>query len=233
MGEAWEYCINLTRDTTYNQNPPTLLPQTIIGPFAELFAFDGKSLGLKWWLITKHLKVTTLYDNLWFQVLGVIRSNYDTLTLKLQDNLDHYEKYSEKPKEAAFFTQLVSIHYLVINARLNFYMNLFQTNKPKKLLTPTLNEMNYSNFQLGFKGNQDLIGFALLRFVIAPENSRHPLNQSNATWSHTFSRAWDSFFFFHLISHWFLSVFMSSAFEGLFFVPSVDLKRTKKLDIHR
>lgn len=41
------------------------------------------------------------------QVLGVIRSNYDTLTLKLQDSLDHYEKYSEKPKEAAFFTQLV------------------------------------------------------------------------------------------------------------------------------
>ena len=42
------------------------------------------------------------------QVLSVIRSNYDTLTLKLQENLDHYEKYSEKPKEAAFFTQLVS-----------------------------------------------------------------------------------------------------------------------------
>ena len=38
----------------------------------------------------------------------MIRSNYDTLTLKLQENLDHYEKYSEKPKEAAFFTQLVS-----------------------------------------------------------------------------------------------------------------------------
>ena len=37
----------------------------------------------------------------------MIRSNYDTLTLKLQENLDHYEKYSEKPKEAAFFTQLV------------------------------------------------------------------------------------------------------------------------------
>ena len=44
------------------------------------------------------------------QVLGVIRSNYDTLTLKLQENLDHYEKYSEKPKEAAFFTQLVSTY---------------------------------------------------------------------------------------------------------------------------
>ena len=40
----------------------------------------------------------------------MIRSNYDTLTLKLQENLDHYEKYSEKPKEAAFFTQLVSTY---------------------------------------------------------------------------------------------------------------------------
>ena len=26
-----------------------LLPQTIIGPFAELLGFDGKSYGLKWW----------------------------------------------------------------------------------------------------------------------------------------------------------------------------------------
>ena len=43
VGETWEYYINLTRDTTYNQNPPTLLPQAIIGPFAELLAFDGKS----------------------------------------------------------------------------------------------------------------------------------------------------------------------------------------------
>ena len=49
VGEAWEYYINLTHDTTYNQNPPTLLSQTIIGPFAELLAFDGKSFGLKWW----------------------------------------------------------------------------------------------------------------------------------------------------------------------------------------
>ena len=44
-----------------------------------------------------------------FQVLEVIRSNYDTLTLKLQENLDHYDKYAEKPREAAFFTQLVGL----------------------------------------------------------------------------------------------------------------------------
>lgn len=54
-----------------------------------------------------------------WQVLGVIRSNYDTLTLKLQENLDHYEKYSEKPKEAAFFTQLVCIWCCY--ARRNYY----------------------------------------------------------------------------------------------------------------
>ena len=41
------------------------------------------------------------------QVLEVVRSNYDTLTLKLQDNLDHFDKYAEKLNEAAFFTQLV------------------------------------------------------------------------------------------------------------------------------
>ena len=44
----------------------------------------------------------------YLQVLEVVRSNYDTLTLKLQDNLDHFEKYAEKLNEASFFTQLVS-----------------------------------------------------------------------------------------------------------------------------
>lgn len=41
------------------------------------------------------------------QVLDVVRSNYDTLTLKLQDNLDQYERYTEKP-ESTYFTQMVS-----------------------------------------------------------------------------------------------------------------------------
>ena len=47
------------------------------------------------------------------KVLEVVRNNYDTLTLKLQDNLDHYEKYSERPKESAFFTQLVRRVHIV------------------------------------------------------------------------------------------------------------------------
>ena len=48
------------------------------------------------------------------QVLDVIRGNYDTLTLKLQDNLDNYEKYVEKPKEASFFTQLASELFILL-----------------------------------------------------------------------------------------------------------------------
>lgn len=44
-----------------------------------------------------------------WQVLEVVRSNYDTLTLKLQDGLDQYERYSEQHKEATFFKELVSL----------------------------------------------------------------------------------------------------------------------------
>ncbi|XP_032806237.1 armadillo-like helical domain-containing protein 3 [Petromyzon marinus] len=55
------------------------------------------------------------------QVLSVVRSNYDTLTLKLQDNLDHYERYSEQPKEAAFFTQLVRSISTDVRKNLSLY----------------------------------------------------------------------------------------------------------------
>ncbi|XP_042192956.1 armadillo-like helical domain-containing protein 3 isoform X2 [Callorhinchus milii] len=51
------------------------------------------------------------------QVLEVVRSNYDTLTLKLQDGLDQYERYSEQPREAAFFKELV--RSISLNVRKN------------------------------------------------------------------------------------------------------------------
>lgn len=51
------------------------------------------------------------------QVLAIVKNNYDTLTLKLQDSLDQYERYAEKPKETAFFTQLVRT--VVENFRVN------------------------------------------------------------------------------------------------------------------
>ncbi|XP_032889970.1 armadillo-like helical domain-containing protein 3 [Amblyraja radiata] len=55
------------------------------------------------------------------QVLEVVRSNYDTLTLKLQDGLDQYERYSEQPREAAFFKELV--RSISLNVRKNLAVN--------------------------------------------------------------------------------------------------------------
>lgn len=42
------------------------------------------------------------------QVLEVVRSNYDTLTLKVHDNLDQFERYGEKPKYTNFFLLMAS-----------------------------------------------------------------------------------------------------------------------------
>ncbi|XP_039259173.2 armadillo-like helical domain-containing protein 3 [Styela clava] len=55
----------------------------------------------KW---TKDNNLTSLTEE---EVLEVVRNNYDNLTLKLQDSLDHFERYSERPKETHFFTELV------------------------------------------------------------------------------------------------------------------------------
>ncbi|CAF1515638.1 unnamed protein product, partial [Rotaria sordida] len=40
------------------------------------------------------------------QVLDIIRNNYDTLALKLHDDLDQYDNYSEKTSEASFFANI-------------------------------------------------------------------------------------------------------------------------------
>ncbi|CAG9858277.1 unnamed protein product [Phyllotreta striolata] len=41
------------------------------------------------------------------QILEIVKKNYDSLTLKLQDSLDHYERYTEKPQYSMFFTNMV------------------------------------------------------------------------------------------------------------------------------
>ena len=57
-------------------------------------------------------------------------------------------------------------------------------------------------------------GFALLRFVIGPENSHHSLHQSDsklkpiATWSHAFSRASGSLLVFALSFPWLFEIFL-------------------------
>lgn len=58
------------------------------------------------------------------QVLEIVRSNYDSLTLKMQDSLDQFERYSEKPKETTFFSQLVCSLFLFCFASLSFFLQL-------------------------------------------------------------------------------------------------------------
>ena len=41
------------------------------------------------------------------QILDVVRANYDSLTLKLQDSLDLIESYAENPTFTSFFTNLI------------------------------------------------------------------------------------------------------------------------------
>ena len=41
------------------------------------------------------------------QILDVVRANYDSLTLKLQDSLDLFESYAENPTFTSFFTNLI------------------------------------------------------------------------------------------------------------------------------
>jgi len=52
---------------------------------------------------TQHPETTITPD----QVLKVIKENYDTLKLKLQENLDYYDAYIENPKELPFFRPLI------------------------------------------------------------------------------------------------------------------------------
>ncbi|KAG8324209.1 hypothetical protein J6590_038433 [Homalodisca vitripennis] len=51
------------------------------------------------------------------EILEVVRKNYDSLTLKLQDSLDQYERYSENPQHSAFFTAMV--RSVVVDTRQN------------------------------------------------------------------------------------------------------------------
>lgn len=41
-------------------------------------------------------------------MLNVVRKNYESLNLRVEENLDSYERYSERPKESLFFSDLVS-----------------------------------------------------------------------------------------------------------------------------
>ncbi|XP_075248957.1 armadillo-like helical domain-containing protein 3 [Convolutriloba macropyga] len=41
------------------------------------------------------------------EVLSIVRSNYDSLALRMQDSLDQYDRYTEKPHQVPFFSNLM------------------------------------------------------------------------------------------------------------------------------
>lgn len=43
------------------------------------------------------------------QIVEVVRQNYESLTLKILDNLDYYDRYTEVPKYSSFFTSIVRV----------------------------------------------------------------------------------------------------------------------------
>lgn len=86
------------------------LMSALVNILAIIKHFQNK---IKEWLAEQGLSTPT-ED----QILEVVRKNYD-LTLKLQDSLDQYERYSETPRHTAFFTSMV--RDVVIDTRKNMY----------------------------------------------------------------------------------------------------------------
>ena len=77
------------------------------------------------------------------QVLDIVKNNYETLTLKLEDNLDHFERYSEQPQETEFFDKLV---FLWRHTNLKYH-NYFSINfKLKRIVNETRFEIDLSKF---------------------------------------------------------------------------------------
>ncbi|XP_063221332.1 armadillo-like helical domain-containing protein 3 [Bacillus rossius redtenbacheri] len=87
-----------TNDGEFKENALKLI-NSLINVRAIINHFSPK---IEAWLASQALS-TPSED----QILEVVRKNYDSLTLKLHDSLDQYERYAEKPRHAAFFTAMV------------------------------------------------------------------------------------------------------------------------------
>lgn len=97
------------------------------------------------------------------KVLDVVRANYDSLTLKLQDSLDQYERYSEKPRENAFFTNLVSQNLFIIKLRI--FKSLLLCNFPDRVVQQNDLVILYDNRLLDTKRGNCLFFFFQLIFI--------------------------------------------------------------------
>lgn len=82
------------------KNHATRLASSLINIKAIINHFNSK---IEAWSIAN--QVASLTED---QVLEVVRNNYDSLTLILQDGLDQYENYaSDKVCEITFFSQMI------------------------------------------------------------------------------------------------------------------------------
>lgn len=73
------------------------------------------------------------------QVLEIVRNNYESLTLKLEDDLDQYDRYSELPAEISYFSSLVtSLHFLNFKNN-NISLKKFKT---KRIISETRNNIS-------------------------------------------------------------------------------------------
>lgn len=99
-------------DCEYKEDVLKLL-NSLVNILAIVKHFQNK---IKDWLACQGLSTPTEE-----QVLEVVRKNYD-LTLKLQDSLDHYDRYVEHPKHTQFFTSMV--RDVVIDTRKQIYVSI-------------------------------------------------------------------------------------------------------------
>lgn len=101
-------------DCEYKEDVMKLM-NSLVNILAIVKHFQNK---IKDWLACQGLSTPTEE-----QVLEVVRKNYD-LTLKLQDSLDHYERYNERPKHVQFFTSMV--RDVVVDTRKHVYTSIKQ-----------------------------------------------------------------------------------------------------------
>jgi len=81
--------------------------------------------------IDEYSKINNLSSLTEEEVLNVVRKNYESLNLRVEENLESYERYSERPKESLFFSDLV--RSIAMGYRKNFTF-------------PTLNLQPFSSF---------------------------------------------------------------------------------------
>lgn len=113
-------------DCEYREDVLKLM-NSLVNILAIVKHFQNK---IKDWLTGQGLSTPTEE-----QVLEVVRKNYD-LTLKLQDSLDHYERYNERPKHVQFFTNMV--RDVVIDTRKQVYASIKEVvHTPQQDLTCT------------------------------------------------------------------------------------------------